>query len=125
MQIHIDQNYPKNLVEALKALHTMQRDEKIEILWNSDLSKIDIQSSIIFLFDSGRKGLDAATEIHFKTGFKVVVFKRHSTKEFDFFNLSLTVLRLWPQLIEEIIEKKDPYVFSYRYRSKKLKKVRG
>lgn len=125
MQIHIDQNYPRNLAEALKILHAMQGTEKVEILWNSDLSKVDSKNSIIFLFDTGRKSLDIATEIHFRAGYRVVAFRRHSTKNFDFFNLSLTVLRLWPQFIEEVIEEKQPYVFAYRYRSKKMKKVRG
>lgn len=125
MQIHIDQNYPRHLAEALKSLHTMQRADTVEIFWNSDMSKVDVKNSVIFLFDNGRRELDIATDLHYKAGYKVVVFTRHSTKYYNFFNLSLTVLRLWPQFIEEVITEEQPYVFAYRYRSKKLKKVRG
>ncbi len=123
--MYLDNNYPKNLAEALRLIHALQRPQEYEIVRTQDLKEADTDNSVLFLFDRSKKGLDIVTEKHFEAGYRVFAFKLNSTDKINFFDLSLSLLRLWPRILEAIVGETEPFVFTYNYNGKTLSKVKG
>jgi hypothetical protein len=123
MQICLEQNYPKNLVLALELIHKIDISAKdIEIYWDKKLTDADAKSTIVFLFDKGKRNLDITTERYFEKGFRVIAFKMPET--FTPFELSLTVLSLWRKILDAIQKAESPFVITYRYKGTKLYKIK-
>jgi len=124
MRVYLDTNYPKNLAEALRLIHAMQLSSTVEIIRTQDIKEVETSNSVLFLFDRSKKGLDIVTEKHFEAGYRVFAFKLNSTEKINFFDLSLSLLRLWPKILEEINADTQPFVFTYNYNGKTLSKVK-
>jgi hypothetical protein len=125
MRVYLDNNYPKNLAEALQLLHRLQVPQDFEIVRTQHFDETNIDNSVVFLFDRSKKGIDIVTEKHFEAGYKVIAFKISSTDTIDFFKLSLITLKLWPNILDLIGQVKEPFIFTYNYKGKSLTKVKG
>jgi len=126
MQICIAQNYPKNLVSALSLIHQIDTSTSdIQIVSDKPLTVSDSSSTVVFLFDKGKRNLDITTENYFKMGFRVFAFKMSSAETLNPFELSLTVLGLWRRMLNEIRGSKFPFVITYTYKGKALNKAKG
>jgi len=125
MRVYLDNNYPKNLAEALQLIHGLQYPRKFEIIRTQQFDESDITNSVVFLFDRSKKGLDIVTEKHYESGYKIFAFKSHSTDKIDLFELSLCILKLWPRILTTIVEETEPYVYTYNYNGKSLVKAKG
>lgn len=124
MVIYFDTNYPKNLAEALRLLHDIQVPQEIKIIRTQDLKKVDVQNSVLFLFDKSKKGIDIVTGKHFEAGFKVFAFRTKSTKAINFFRFSVMTLHLWPKILNTLSEEHNPFVYTFNYNGLHLKKVK-
>jgi len=121
MQILFEKTHPKDLVEALKLVHQSD-DNKSYVLSYYDKSVDEklLQQPILLLFDYKSKGLDVTTEELYKSGYRIFAMKTKRKEKLDFFQLSLTVLGLWPKILKTISEKDSPFVFTYRYCGSRL-----
>ena len=121
MQILFEKTHPKGLVEALKLVHQSD-DNKSYVLSYYDKSVDEklLQQPILLLFDYKSKGLDVTTEELYKSGYRIFAMKTKRKEKLDFFQLSLTVLGLWPKILKTISEKESPFVFTYRYCGSRL-----
>jgi hypothetical protein len=125
MQICLEQNYPKNLVLALELVHKVDISTKdIKVFWDKKLTEQDSASTIVFLFDRGKRNIEFTTTQYFEKGFRVFAFKMTTADSLNPFELSLTVLGLWRKVINIIYENKDPFVYTYGYKQMKLNKVK-
>lgn len=125
MQILFEKTHPKDLVEALKLIH--QSDESKSYVLSYYDKSIDeklLQQPILLLFDYKPKGLDVTTEELYKSGYRIFAMKTKRKEKLDFFQLSLTVLGLWPKILKAINEKEAPFVFTYRYCGSRLVSVK-
>lgn len=123
MQICLEQNYPKNLVLALELIHKVDISTKdIKIHWDKKLTETDADSSVVFIFDKGKRALDFTTEQYFEKGFRVFAFKMATADSLNPFELSLTVLGLWRKVINIIDEEKRPFIYTYGYKALRLNK---
>ncbi len=125
MRVYLDTNYPKNLAEALQLIHDLQYPKSVEIIRTQKFEESDISNSVVFLFDRSKKGLDVVTEKHYEAGYKVFAFKLSSTDRIKFFELSLSILRLWPRILYTIEQETEPFIFTYTYNGKSLTKAKG
>ena len=123
MVVYLDNNYPKNLAEALRLLHELQQPQDFEIIRTQDIENVDVKNSVIFLFDKSKKGLDIITDKHFEAGFKVFAFKLNSTDAINFFQLTLMTLRLWPKVLYTINEENNPFVYTFNYNGNVLQRL--
>lgn len=123
MQILFEKTHPKDLVEALKLVHQSD-DSKSYVLsyYDKSIDEKSLQQPILLLFDYKSKGLDVTTEELYKSGYRIFAMKTKRKDKLDFFQLSLTVLGLWPKILQVISEKKSPFVFTYRYSGSRLVK---
>lgn len=124
MELYFDLNYPKNLAEALKLVHTLDESQNISIQRTQQIDNIDKENSIVFLIDSAKRGLDIAIDKHFEDGYKVFAFKLKSANSIDFFRLTLMTLSLWPKILQTVSEETNPFVYTFNYNGKYLTKAR-
>lgn len=124
MVVYLDNNYPKNLAEALKLLHELQQPQDYKIIRTQNIENVDVKNSVLFLFDKSKKGLDIVTDKHFEAGFKVFAFKLNSTDAINFFQLTLMTLRLWPKVLYTLNEENKPFVYTFNYNGQRLTKVK-
>ena len=126
MQICLEKIFPKNLVEALKKLHEIPAPNRdtFNIYWDKHLGSKDIAKTIVFLVDRKSKGVNNITESYFKEGYRVFILKTAPSEKIDVFELSMTVLRIWPDILDIIAAESQPFIYSYKYRGKKLKAVK-
>lgn len=125
MKLYLDTNYPKNLAEALQLIHKLETPQNFEVIRTQQFDENDISNSVVFLFDRSKRGIDIVTEKHYKAGYKVIAFKLSSTARIDFFQLSLTTLKLWPKILNIITEENNAFIFTYSYNGKSLNKIKA
>lgn len=124
MEVYFDTNYPKNLAEALRLLHALDDSKDFNITRTQNIENINKENSVIFLFDNSKRGLDIITDKHFEDGYKIFAFKLSSTDGINFFQLTLITLQIWPKILNRISEETKPFVYTFNYNGKILKKVR-
>jgi hypothetical protein len=121
LKIYIHPNFSPKIIAILYSLHELQKIKKYEIIkWqNLEEEKIDLKTSIFLMTDKEKKGLSVSTLKHHESGYKIVACKLPTTK-LDFFELGMSVLRVWPNIIEKSTN--DDFLFTFKYGGKNLKK---
>ena len=71
--------------------------------------------------DKEKKGLSVSTLKHHESGYRIVACKLPKTK-FDFFELGMSVLRVWPYIIEKSTNK--DFLYTFKYGGKRLSGVK-
>lgn len=123
MQILFQPGHPKSLIEALQLIHKLNKKDSYKIdLWEKQLNEIKFKNPVVFLFDNSKKKPEITTLKYFEDGYKVFAFKMPKEK-LDFFDFSLTILNLWPKVLEAIKVEDKPFVYTYKCGGKRLKKV--
>lgn len=122
-KVYLNINYPKNLVTALQLIHQLQNPMQLDISRAMHFDDPD-DDTVVFLFDRSKKGIDIVTEKHFEAGYKVFAFRLNSIDKIDLFQLSMTVITLWPKVVETLSTESSPFIFTYNYSGKNLKRVR-
>jgi hypothetical protein len=118
--VFIDNNYPKNLITALQLIHQIQIPMEFNIQRTQQFD--EMEHPVVFLFDKGKKGLDIVTEKHFESGFRIFAFKFYAAKKLYIFQLSPNISSFWPAMLNIIKQETSPFVFTYGYSRKSLKK---
>lgn len=119
LKIYIHPNFSQKLTAILNDLHQLQKVKKIEIVkWqNIDEEEIDFKNAIFLLTDKAQKGLSISTMKHYESGYRIVACKLPKDK-LDFFELGMSVLRVWPYILEKSTN--DKFLFTFKYGGRKL-----
>ena len=123
MIILFDQNYPKYVLDALQLIHKLDATKYYRIIYWTNEVVIDQSKPVVFLLDRSLKGIDIVTKKHYEDGYKVFAFKLKRKAKMDPFRFALTILNIWPKVLETVKIQEQPFVYTYRYEGKKLKKV--
>lgn len=123
LKIYIHPNFSSKITAILFDLHKLQKVKKYEIIrWqNLDEAEIDLKTSIFLMTDKEKKGLSVSTLKHYESGYRIVACKLPKTK-LDFFELGMSVLRVWPYIIEKSSE--ENFLFTFKYGGKRLNGVK-
>jgi hypothetical protein len=124
MQVCLSENYPKDLFEALQILHRLHTTRHFTFHRGANLTGENSSKTVVFLFDCSLKGLDHTTEEYFQKGYKVFAFKKKPKERIDLFEFSFTVLNLWEKILLMVKSEDPPFIVTYRYKGKGLKKVK-
>ncbi len=124
LKIYIHPNFSPKITTILHDLHELQKVKKYEIIkWqNLDEADIDLKTSIFLMTDNEKKGLSVSTLKHHESGYRIVACKLPKTK-LDFFELGMSVLKVWPYIIEK--SNNDNFFFTFKYGGKKLTGVKN
>ena len=123
MKIYIDSNYPRPVLKILEDVHNLQKQRKYEIeRWeDNEINENDLKDSIFLVVDFQKKGISIPIIKQSEEGYKTIVC-RVMDEKIDRFEFAMTVLRVWPHIIEKS-DSKDK-LFSFKYGGKKLRGVK-
>ena len=124
LKIYIDKNYPKRLVEALCKIHDLQKVKEYELIHDSfsNINCDDTENAIFLLMDNKSRGVEITTLKHYEDGLRVIACKTGEVEKIDRFEFSMTVLRVWPFIIEKAMQINSPFLFTFRYGGNRLSK---
>jgi hypothetical protein len=124
LKIYIHPNFSPKITAILYNLHELQKIKNYEIIkWqNLDEDKIDLKTSIFLMTDNEKKGLSVSTLKHHESGYRIVACKLPKTR-YDFFELGMSVLRVWPSILEKSTSK--DFLFTFKYGGKRLSGVKS
>lgn len=126
IRFFIDTNYPKKLVQALDEIHQLQKQVRYEVVrWDGQVIKsAELKSSVFLLVDFHKRGLDIPTVKHYEDGYRVVACKAGEEPKLDYFEFAMTVLRVWPYIVDAATNDHQPFLYTFRYGGERLAKYR-
>ena len=124
MDIYISRDFPNTLIEALQSIYDLQEEDhlkyKLKIWESGEVPDKDLLNSIVLMVDYGRKSLEWHITNHFQEGYRVIACRVGKVDQLDFFEWAITVLRVWPKIIEKSKEQQCPFLYSFNYGGRKL-----
>lgn len=125
LQIFIDVNFPRKVVDLLEELHRLQKEQKFSIIrWeNQNITEAEYSSSIVLLMDQETRGLSIPVKKHHEEGMRVIVCKKKKKAKLDRFELALTLFRVWPSIVDKAKEKSSPFIYKFNYGGRRLTAV--
>src|SRR4051812_19188966 len=125
MQILFEKTHPRDLVEALKIVHQTDEEQLFSLsYYDKSIDDSKLEQPILLMFDYNKRGLEATTEELYKSGFRIFALKTKRENKLDFFELSLTILALWPKFLAIAKENERSFIYTYKYRGNRLTKVK-
>ena len=124
LKIYVDVNYPKALIDTLHKIHELQKVKRFEIVsWkDQNVSKKLLNSSVFLMVSNQKRGLEIPILKHFEEGYRLIVCQTGSAEKLDFFEFAMTVLRIWPRVIEALESENDVFLYTFKYGGKRLMK---
>lgn len=122
-KIYFHTNYPAGLVNALQLINSFDESNSFHIERVQTVERMSFDRSVIFLFDHSKKKIDYVTQAHRDAGYRVFAFKLRKEESLDLYKLALSLARVWPTILDTIVQEANPFVVTYDYKSKKLKKI--
>lgn len=122
MKIYIDSNYPRPVIKILEDVHQLQKEKRYEIeRWDdSEINENDLKDSIFLVVDYQKKGISIPIIKQSEEGYKTIVC-RVMDEKIDRFEFAMTLLRVWPYIIEKAESVNT--LFSFKYGGRNLKKI--
>ena len=119
MKIYIDSNYPRPVVKILEDVHQLQKEKRYEIeRWDdNEINENDLKDSIFLVVDYQKKGISIPIIKQSEEGYKTIVC-RVMDEKIDRFEFAMTVLRVWPHIIENSAS--DKFLYTFKYKGRKL-----
>ncbi|MBI9067369.1 MAG: hypothetical protein JEZ09_08765 [Salinivirgaceae bacterium] len=126
LKIYIDVNYPKRLVDILIQIHNLQKEKQYELVSGSnyEIDSPELKNAIFLLVDNRNRGVEITTLKHYEDGCRVIACKTGGNDKLDRFEFSMTVLRVWPYIVEKTKEENAPFLYTFRYGGRKLTRVK-
>jgi len=88
--------------------------------WNESFTPSD---TVVFLWDTSKKGLSQQTVKHYQDGFKVFTYKKPFGQPLNLFKMSLIMLSQWKKMLETIDAEQGAFLFTITDSKKILKRV--
>ena len=123
MKLYVDNQYTPGFIRLVTSLHALQFSKTYEIvsgLWDSEFKPAD---TVVFLWDTSKKGLSQQILKHYSDGYKVFTFKKPYGKPLDPFKVSLLMLSQWKKMLEAIESEQGPFLFIINDSKQILKRV--
>lgn len=126
LKIYIDINYPKKLVDALINIHQLKKPKQYQIVhWtNQNLPSANTGNAILLFVNRKKQGIEIPIQKHFEDGYRVFACRLDKENKPDLFEFAMTVLRVWPSIIEASEKDKAPFVYSFNYANRRLTKIK-
>lgn len=125
LKIYVHPNFSPKITAILYEMHQLQKVKNIEIIkWqNIDEDKLDLKSSIFLMTDKQSRGLSISILKHHESGYRVIACKLPKDK-YDMFELGMSVLRVWPYIIEKSILNQSKFLYTFNYGGRRLNKMK-
>jgi hypothetical protein len=88
--------------------------------WCEDFTPSD---TVVFLWDTSKKGLSQQIVKHYKDGYKVFTYKKPFGEPMNLFKVSLIMLSQWKKMIEAIEKENGAFLFTINDSKKILRRI--
>ena len=121
LKIYIDTNYPRPVVQILESIHELQKVKQFEIVrWDDgNIPDTELENAIFLVIDYQKRGLSIPTLKQAEEGYKTIVCKIRK-KKIDRFELLMTVIRVWPFILEKKEQLTTSTLLTFNYGGRKL-----
>jgi hypothetical protein len=123
MKLYIDNQYTPGFIRIVTALHSMQFNPTYEIVSGQWDNEFKPANTVVFLWDTNKKGLSQQIIKHYIDGYKVFTYKKPFGSPLDLFKVSLVMLSQWKKMLETIEKEEGPFLFTINDSKKILKRV--
>ena len=89
MKLYIDNQYSPSFIKLIDSLHALQFNSSYEVVcgqWKDEYQPID---TVVFLWDTNKKGLSPQIIRYYEDGYRVFTFKKPFGSPLDIFKVSL------------------------------------
>ncbi|MEZ7494963.1 hypothetical protein QO206_05665 [Leeuwenhoekiella aequorea] len=126
LKIYVDTNYPRPVVQLLESIHALQKQKKFEIVrWDDgDIPENELKNSIFLVIDYQKRGLSIPTLKQAEEGYKTIVCRAKKDK-LNRFELLMTILRVWPFILEKKEQLNNSTLLTFNYGGRKLIKYQN
>ena len=124
MKLYLDNQYTPGFIKLISSLHAMEFNSKYDIVsgqWDDNSFKPT--NTVVFLWDTNKKGLSQQIIKHYTDGFKVFTYKKPFGKPMNLFKVSLLMLSQWKRMLDMIEEEEGPFLFTIHDSKKVLKRI--
>ena len=124
LKILIDPSFPDQLVDSLKAIHDLQDEKRFEIYsWSDGIEEqFPLSESVFLAVEHSKRGLSEVFKKQLEEGYSMFLMRLGTG--LDFFEFAMTVLRVWPFIIQKSEDKMlGTFCYTFNYGGRKLKKV--
>jgi hypothetical protein len=123
MKLYVDNQYTPGFIRLVTSLHALQYSKAYEIVSGNWDNEFKPTNTVVFLWDTNKKGLSQQILKHYSDGYKVFTFKKPFGKPLDLFKVSLLMLSQWKKMLEAIESEQGPFLFVINDSKQILKRV--
>jgi hypothetical protein len=123
MKLYLDNQYTPGFIKLISALHAMEFNSKYDIVSGQWDNSFKPTNTVVFLWDTNKKGLSQQIIKHYTDGFKVFTYKKPFGKPMNLFKVSLLMLSQWKRMLDMIEEEEGPFLFTIHDSKKVLKRI--
>jgi len=123
MKLYVDNQYSPKFIKLLASLHALQSSPIYEIVSGQWTDEFKPTNTVVFLWDTNKKGLSKQIMNHYIDGYKVFTYKKPFGEPLDLFKVSLIMLSQWKKMLETIENEEGPFLFTINDSKKVLRRV--
>jgi hypothetical protein len=123
MKLYVDNQYTPAFIRLVTSLHALQFSKSYEVVSGQWDNEFQPANTVVFLWDTSKKGLSQQILKHYTDGYKVFTYKKPYGKPLDLFKVSLLMLSQWKRMLEAIETETGPFLFTINDSKTILKRV--
>lgn len=123
MKLYIDNQYTPGFIRLITCLHSLEFNQAYEVVSGNWKDEYTPTSTIVFLWDTNKRGLSQQIVNHYTDGYKVFTYKKPFGEPLNPYKVSLLMLSQWKKIMEIIEHEQGPFLFTISDSKKPLTKV--
>lgn len=123
MNLYVDNQYSSVFIKLITALHSLEFNGRYDIVsgqWRDDFTPSD---TVVFFWDTSKKGLSQQIVKHYQDGYKVFTYKKPFGEPMNLFKVSLIMLSQWKKMLETIEAESGAFLFTITDSKQVLRRV--
>ncbi|AEE50661.1 hypothetical protein [Haliscomenobacter hydrossis] len=123
MKLFIDNQYSPRFIKLITSLHDMQFGKCYEIVTGQWSEEYKPANTVVFLWDTSKKGISPQIKRHYADGYKVFAYKKPYGERLDIFKVSLVMLSQWKKILKTVEKEEGPFLFIVNDSKRALRRV--
>ena len=124
MIILFDRSFPKSLLDALRLVLNINKKSTVTVaFFDDEIQEETLENPVVFLIDESRNGVDSQIRLHVESGYRVFAYKLVKGSKRNLSDIAMTILSLFPRALEKVHSTKNPFVYSIKHKSNRLRYV--
>lgn len=123
MKLYVDNQYSPTFIKLITALHSLEFNGRYDIVSGQWRDEFTPSNTVVFLWDTSKKGLSQQIVKHYQDGYKVFTYKKPFGEPMNLFKVSLIMLSQWKKMLETIEAESGAFLFTISDSKKVLRRL--